>query len=261
MAAHDFLSELFALDGKVALVTGGSAGIGLGIAEVLAKAGATVVITGRNLENAEEAAAELRGEGLDVAAVRLDPADEQSVVEACREVVASHGSPWILVNNAGKQDGELLLESTAGHWDETYATNLRGPLLLIREIGRAMVAAGEGGRIVNIASRVVQGRMMAGLGAYVSSKTGMVGLSMASATELVEHGITVNTLLPGGVMTPGGMSATRPPVDPDKMPPRPPMGMSSPQDIGAAVLFFASPAAHKITNQVVGLDAGFSVVL
>jgi len=255
------LEELFSLKGKLALVTGGSAGIGLGIAEVLAGAGAKVVITGRNIENAEEAAAKLRGAGLDVAAQRLDPADEQSVVEACREVIAAHGTPWILVNNAGKQDGELLLEGTAEHWDATYATNLRGPYLVTREIGRAMVEAGEGGRIVNIGSRVVQGRMMAGLGAYVSSKSGMLGLSMASATELVEHGITVNTLLPGGVMTPGTMAATHVPVAPDKLPPKPPMGMSNPQDIGAAVLFFASPAAHKITNQVVGLDAGFSVVL
>lgn len=255
------LEQLFSLKEKVALVTGGSAGIGLGIAEVLAGAGAKVVIAGRNLENALEAAAELRDAGLDVAAQQLDPSSEQSVVEACRAVIAAHGPPWILVNNAGKQDGELLLEGTAEHWDETYATNLRGPYLLTREIGKAMVEAGEGGRIVNIGSRVVQGRMMAGLGAYVASKGGMVSLSMASATELVEHGITVNTLLPGGVMTPGGMIARRPELPVEKFPPRPPMGMSSPQDIGAAVLFFASPAAHKITNQVVGLDAGFSVVL
>jgi NAD(P)-dependent dehydrogenase (short-subunit alcohol dehydrogenase family) len=255
------LEQLFSLDGKLALVTGGSAGIGLGIAEVLAGAGAKVVITGRNLDNAQVAAEKLRGEGLDVWALRLDPADEKSVVDTAREVVAAHGVPWILVNNAGKQDGELLLEGSAQHWDETYATNLRGPYLLTREIGRIMAEAGEGGRIVNIGSRVVQGRMMAGLGAYVSSKSGMLGLSMASATELVEHGITVNTLLPGGVMTPGTMAATHVPVTPEKLPPKPPMGMSSPQDIGAAVLFFASPAAHKITNQVVGLDAGFSVVL
>lgn len=261
MAAPGILEELFSLKGRLALVTGGSAGIGLGIAEVLAGAGAKVAITGRDLANAEAAAEKLRGEGLDVWAARLDPAEEQSVVEACREVIAAHGTPWILVNNAGKQDGELLLEGTSEHWDETYATNLRGPYLLTREIGRAMVEAGGGGRIVNIASRVVQGRMMAGLGAYVSSKSGMVGLSMASATELVDYGITVNTLLPGGVMTPGGMTAKRPEIDPGKLPPRPPMGLSDPKDIGAAVLFFASPAAHKITNQVVGLDAGFSVVL
>jgi len=255
------LEQLFSLKGKLALVTGGSAGIGLGIAEVLAGAGAKVVITGRNLPNAEDAAAKLREDGFDVWPRGLDPANEQSVVDACNAVIAAHGTPWILVNNAGKQDGELLLEGSAEHWDETYATNLRGPYLMTREFGRAMAEAGEGGRIVNIGSRVVQGRMMAGLGAYVSSKTGMLGLSMASATELVEHGITVNTLLPGGVLTPGTMAANHVPVTPDKLPPKPPMGMSSPQDIGAAVLFFASPAAHKITNQVVGLDAGFSVVL
>lgn len=261
MLPSAFLEELFSLGGKIALVTGGSAGIGLGIAEVLARAGAKVVITGRNLGNAEQAAAQLREQGCDVAAVRLDPADEQSVIEGCAKVIAEVGVPWILVNNAGRQDGEMLLEGSAEHWDETYATNLRGPFLLTREIGRAMVKAGQGGRIVNISSRAAQGRMMGGLGAYVASKTGMAGLSMASATELVEHGITVNTLLPGGVITPGGVTAKRPEIDPANLPPRPPMGMSEPQDIGAAVLFFASPAAHKITNQIVGLDAGFSVVL
>ena len=261
MPTQDIFRDLFSLDGSVAVVTGGSAGIGLGIAEVLARAGAKVIVTGRNLDNAEQAASQLRKEELDVSAMQLDPANEGSVVDACREMIASHGAPWILVNNAGKQDGEMLLDGSAELWDATYATNLRGPFLLTREIGRAMVEAGRGGRIVNISSRVAQGRMMAGLGAYVSSKAGMIGLSMASATELVDHGITVNTLLPGGVMTPGGMSATRPELDPGKMPPRPPMGMSDPKDIGAAVLFFASPAAHKITNQVVALDAGFSVVL
>jgi len=172
MPSNGILEQLFSLKGKLALVTGGSAGIGLGIAEVLAGAGAKVVITGRDLANAEEAAAKLRSEGLDVSAVRLDPADEQSIVAACAEVIAAHGPPWILVNNAGKQDGELLLEGTAEHWDATYATNLRGPYLLTREIGRAMVAAGEGGRIVNIGSRVVQGRMMAGLAPMSRARAG-----------------------------------------------------------------------------------------
>lgn len=255
----NFLRELFSLKGKIALVTGGSAGIGLGIAECLARAGAKVILTGRNLENAEDAAVRLRGRGCDVVAVQLDQADEASVVEACRKVVAEHGTPWILVNNAGKQDGELLLEGTSAHWDLTYATNLRGPFLLIREIGRAMITAGNGGRIINISSRSVQGRVLPGLGAYVAAKTALVALSMASASELVAHNITVNTLLPGGVITPGTSAATRPPIDPARRPKTPPLGYSEPIDVGAAVLFFASPAACKLTNQVVAIDAGFSV--
>lgn len=254
----DFLKSLFSLEGKLAVVTGGSSGIGLGIAATLAQAGAKVVITGRNAETAQQAAAGLADQGLSAASVQLDPAEEASVIDACRTIVAEHGPPWILVNNAGKQDGERLLGGTSAHWDETYATNLRGPFLLTREIGRAMVAAGQGGRIINISSRSVQGRIIDGLGAYVSTKTALVALGMASAKELVEHHITVNTLLPGGVLTDGAKSRKGPPIGAAR-PPTPPLGFSEPEDVGAAVLFFASPAARRLTNQVVAVDAGFSV--
>lgn len=248
----------FDLSGKVAIVTGGASGIGTGIAAVLAEAGAAVIIAGRNLDAAQQQAAALSEAGHDAGAVHVDLADEASIVRACAQVVADHGAPWILVNNAGLQDRELLLEGTAEEWDRMNAVNGRGPFLMTREAARAMVKAGEGGRIVNIGTAGLRGSIIKGLVAYVGSKGALVGLSRASAFELVEHQITVNTVLPGAVATPGAIAAKGPPAEgPGRRPL--PLGMSEPRDIGAAVYFFATPAARYISNQVICVDGGFSV--
>jgi NAD(P)-dependent dehydrogenase (short-subunit alcohol dehydrogenase family) len=248
----------FSLHGRVALVTGGASGIGVGICEVLAEAGARLVIADRDQSGAERQAATLRQAGHAVASVTLDLADETSIVRGCGEVIARHGTPWVLVNNAGLQDRQALLEGTAAEWDRIQAVNARGPFLMTREVARAMVTAGVGGRIVNIASTSVQRPMTVGLAAYASSKGALLALSQTSAFELVEHGITVNTVMPGGVGTPGAIAARGPAVrGPGRRPP--PLGMCEPRDMGAAVLFFASPAARYVTNQVLAVDAGFSL--
>jgi NAD(P)-dependent dehydrogenase (short-subunit alcohol dehydrogenase family) len=248
----------FDLSGKVALVTGGATGIGAGIAAVLAEAGATVVIADRDEAGARRAAASLRDAGRRVDAVALDLADEASIVRACAQVVSAYGVPWTLVNNAGVQDRELLLESTASEWERTNSINARGPFLMTREIARAMAAAGVGGRIVNIASAALVGSLVKGLAAYTASKGALLGLSRASAFELADHAITVNTILPGGVATPGAMGAKGPAAEgPGRR--RPPLGVCEPRDIGAAVLFFASPAARYVTNQTLAVDGGWSV--
>jgi NAD(P)-dependent dehydrogenase (short-subunit alcohol dehydrogenase family) len=252
------MSAGFSLSGKVALVTGGASGIGTGITAVLAEAGATVVIADINDSNARSEVAALTEAGHRVGAVHIDLGDEDSIVRGCAEVVSHYGAPWLLVNNAGLQDRQLLLDGTAAEWDRINRVNARGPFLMTREIARAMVAAGQGGRIVNIASAALTGAIIKGLAAYVGSKGALLALSRASALELVEHAITVNTVLPGGVATPGSMSAKGPSVEgPGRR--RPPLGMSEPRDIGAAVLFFATPAARSITNQVLAVDGGFSI--
>jgi NAD(P)-dependent dehydrogenase (short-subunit alcohol dehydrogenase family) len=257
------VTTAFSLSGKLALVTGGASGIGAGIAEVLAEAGAKVVIADIDSARAATQAAALIASGHQAAAVALDLADEASVVAGCAEAVARHGAPWLLVNNAGLQHRELLLDASVAHWERTNAVNARGPFLMTREIGRAMVAAGAksgegGGRIVNVASSSLAGQFVQGLAAYMASKGAVAALTTASALELAPHGITVNTVLPGGVGTPGAIAAEGPPpIGPGNR--RPVLGMCEPRDIASAVLYFATPAARFVTNQVICVDAGFSL--
>ncbi len=249
---------IYGFDGQLVLVTGGASGIGAGIAQVLAEAGATVVIADIDGARAREQAAALVQAGYEAGHVRMDLADEASVVRGCAEVFAAFGAPWVLVNNAGLQDRQLLLEGTAAEWDRVNAVNSRGAFLMTREVARAMVGAGRGGRIVNIGSAAMIGSITRGHAVYAASKAALLGLSRASALELVEHAITVNTILPGGVVTPGSIGARGPaPEGPGRRPP--PLGMCEPRDIGEAVLFLASPAARAITNQVLAVDGGWSL--
>ncbi len=247
------------LEGKIAFVTGGASGIGVGIAEVLAEAGANVVIADRDQESGIAVAEKLVASGHEAHFILVDLASEISINEACAKTIKNIGAPWILVNNAGLQDRELLTNGTADMWDKTLAVNARAPFLLTRELSRAMIANGESGRIINVASCVLRGQVIKGLAAYVSSKGAIAALTKASAFELAEHAITVNTVLPGAVMTPGSMGAKGPPAEGPGRRRGLLSPMCEPRDIGAAVAFFASPAARYVTNQELAVDAGFSV--
>lgn len=249
---------VFDLSGKVAVVTGGAGGIGGGISKVLAEAGAHVVIADRDEAAAKQAASALNEAGFKASAIQYEQHDEASIVRACAAIVKQHGAPWALVNNAATQDRQLLLEATATEWDRIQAINVRGPFLLIRELGRAMVAAKQGGRIVNIASIAIKSPGILGLGPYAASKAALTTLAQNAAFELAEHAITVNTVLPHAVFTQGAINAKGPaPEGPARRPG--PLGWAQPEDIAAAVLFFVTPAARLVTNQVLAVDSGFSL--
>lgn len=249
---------MFRLSGRLALVTGGANGIGWGIAQALSGAGADVVILDIDEAAAEGRAAHLQSGQRRAYAFRVDLADETSIMACFSRVLRDIGAPWIVVNNAGLQDREPFLEGTAEEWDRMNRINARGPYLLTREAARSMVAAGDGGRIVNIASAALRGSIVSGLVSYTGSKGALLGLSTATAFELAGHGITVNTVLPGAVPTPGAVAARGPaPEGPARR--SLPLGMCEPEDIAGAVLYFASPAARRVTNQVIAVDGGFSV--
>ncbi len=253
------MTDWIALSGRVAVVTGGGSGIGAGIAKALAEAGALVVVADRNETGARHEAEAITHAGLKADWIAVDVSDEASIVKTCAEIVKRHGAPWLLVNNAGVHDREELFDVTATEWDRIVSINARGPVLMVRELAKSMVAVGQGGRIVNVASNCVLGPMVVGHSAYASSKGALVAFSTVAAFELVAHNITVNSVLPGGVYTPGATNARGPEPKGPARSRRGPLGMCEPKDIAAAVLFFATPAARFITNQSIAVDAGFSL--
>jgi len=185
------------LEGKIALVTGASRGIGLGIAEALAAEGASLVLTARNAERLNQDAESLARAGTTVIAVPADVTDEAQVGEVFRHTREQFGRLDLLVNNAGIFDGGPLDELSVETWDRVMATNLRGPFLCTREAMR-MMKAQRGGRIINIGSISAQ-RVRPHSAAYSTSKHGLWGLTQVTALEGREYGITCGCLHPGNV--------------------------------------------------------------
>jgi len=256
-AAH--LADLFALSGKVAIVTGAGSGIGTGIAHCLASAGAHVALADCNLAAAEAVAAEIASSGGKAFAVEVDIAEEASVASMIEKIIAACGAVDILVNNAGLQPRRFLADMTVSEWDRIHAVNSRGTFLCIREAAKTMVSAGNGGRIVNIASIGALHPLSAGLTAYNASKAGVVMLTKTAALELAPAQVRVNAVLPGGVSTPGSRQTLidSSPISGGALR-SPPLGeRGTPEDIAAAVLFFASKASRHITGQALVVDGGF----
>jgi len=185
------------LAGKIAIVTGASQGIGLGIAEGLAAEGASLVLTARNIERLNQNAETLAQSGVNVLAIRADVTDEAQVQEVFRQTLERFGRLDLLVNNAGIFDGGPVDELSVEVWDRVMATNLRGPFLCTREAMRIMKPQ-RSGRIINIGSISAQ-RVRPNSAAYSTSKHGLWGLTQVTALEGRDYGITCGCLHPGNV--------------------------------------------------------------
>lgn len=248
--------DLFSLKGRVALVTGGSRGIGRAIAVALGARGAKVVINyTANESAAAEAAAAVAAAGGSAVARRFDVADPAAVDAAFKEVVAAEGGLHILVNNAGVAVNTLVLGARDADWKRAIDVNLNGTFHCCRAALRAIMKARDAGRIINITS--ITGEVgSAGQAPYVAAKAGVIGLTKTLAREYASRGVTVNAVSPGYIET--DMTANELPEERRaELLKQIPLGrVGKPEDVAAAVAYLAGPAAAYVTGQVLRVNGG-----
>ena len=241
------------LEGKTALVTGASQGIGRACAIELAKSGARVVLAARNEAKLAEVAAEIAAAGGTAHAVALDVASEDSIKTTAKAVLAQFGAVEILVNNAGVTRDGLMMRMKRADWDDVLNTNLTGAFLLTQAFVSSMLKA-RWGRIINISS-VVARSGQAGQANYAASKAGLIGLTRSLARELASRGITANAVAPGYIET--AMTAVLDEKQREAMLSQIPLARpGTDADIAHAVAFLASPEAGYITGHVLDVNGG-----
>ncbi len=261
MATTDFVTGLFGLAGKTAIVTGSSKGIGRVIAIELAQAGAKVVLSSRTPGGADAVAKEIADLGGEAVALSLEVRDETSVKAFVEQAHAALGRIDILVNNAGIYPAGEFLTASTEHWDTIHETNVRGLFLCLREVAARMRADGQGGRIINISSMGSIRPAAPIRFAYDASKAAVNRMTEDAASAFAADRIQVNAILPGPIDT-GRMDRN----DEAAMKMhnavlrRVPLGRyGTPHDIAAAAIFLASPASSFITGQTLVVDGGFVV--
>jgi NAD(P)-dependent dehydrogenase (short-subunit alcohol dehydrogenase family) len=247
------MSLSFRLDGKVALVTGASRGLGAGIAAALKEAGATVVGTSRKQGSAEQVA-----ERLDSVPVAMDVSDVASVRAGVDRVASELGRLDVLVNNAGLNIPQGVFDVDEASWDAVLDTNLKGTFFAAQAAARHMAGRGEGGRIINVASQAgvvgIEERS-----AYGASKGGTVLLTKVLAIELAEHGVTVNAVAPTFIATELTRATLEDPAWRERILSRIPLGrVGEVEDVAAATVYLASPAAAMVTGHTLLVDGGWT---
>lgn len=256
-------NKLLDLTGKTAMVTG-AVGIGYGIINRLAEAGANVMVASRNEEEVNKTVTELTGKGYKVKGVKCDVSMEADVKNAVDTTVKEYGAIDILVNNAGIFPSIPVHQMTLDDFDKVLSVNLKGVFLCSKYVSEQMIKQGRGGKIVNITSIDALHPSMVGLAHYDASKHGVWGFTKNLALELATHKIWVNAVAPGGIATPGvqKMQGTPPPgVDMKKilevfLNKIPMHRMGEPDDIGKVVLFLVSEMSSYMTGTQVIVDGG-----
>jgi 3-oxoacyl-[acyl-carrier protein] reductase len=241
------------LDGKVALVTGASRGIGKAIADALGAQGATVVGTATSEQGAERISRHFADTGVAGRGMRLDVGDDASVDEVVKAIADAFGAVTILVNNAGITRDNLLMRMKPDEWDNVLSTNLTSLYRVSKACLRAMMKA-RSGRIINIAS-VVGASGNAGQTNYAAAKAGMFGFTKSLAQEVGSRGITVNAVAPGFIDT--DMTRELPEAQREALLSAIPLArLGKPEEIASVVAFLASDAAAYVTGETIHVNGG-----
>jgi 2-dehydro-3-deoxy-D-gluconate 5-dehydrogenase len=250
---------VFDLSGKVAVVTGGNGGIGLGMARGLASAGATVVIAARNLEKSQAAVADLKARGSSASAILVDVTQEASVGALIAQTVERHGRLDILVNNAGTNIRQPAQELTLAQWHTVIDTNLTSAFMCAKA-AYPTLKRGGGGKVINI------GSMMSIFGAsfapaYAASKGGMVQLTRSLASAWARDNIQANAVLPGWIDTDltRGAREQIPGLHENVLRRTPVARWGVIDDLAGIAVFLASPASDFITGAAIPVDGGYSI--
>ena len=241
------------VEGRIALVTGASQGIGRACALVLAEAGAKVALCARNQEKLDRLAGEINGKGGDAVAFKMDVGSEEQIKAGVKAAIARFGRIDILVNNAGVTRDQLVMRMKRADWDDVINTNLTGPFLLIQAVIGSMLKQ-RWGRIINVTS--IFGQIgQVGQANYASSKAGLIGLTMAVAREVGSRSITVNAVSPGFIET--AMTAVLSAELKEAMMRNVPLGRAGTDlEVAHAVKFLASEEAGYITGEVLKVNGG-----
>lgn len=255
--------ESFSLEGKNAVVIGGSKGLGKGIAKGLAEAGAAVTVSSRNGADCEKAALQIAQEtGRDAFGVPIDVTDGKNVVEVIHTIIDCMGQIDILVNSAGINIRKPSVEYTEADWDKVQAVQLRGVFLTCRAVAEHMIERGIPGKIINISS--VNAKVVArpNIVSYVAAKAGVMQMTKALACEWAQYGINVNAIAPGWFKTELTKAVfENPELQKEMMAHIPMKRFGNPdKDLAGMAVYLASSASDYMTGQLVCIDGGYTTI-